>query len=158
MKALRISLIGIFTLTAIGAFLSAVYLIWITAFGVGWSGKKTSLIEIIWMWKGVILITIYSIIASIGLARKNKIGIVFGYTIPFICLLYPIIDYSMFGSSSNDNITVYDLLITLIYLGLPTFVIFGITKLKKSVTQLKLAEYILILVLILCLFLSFKFI
>ena len=156
-RTLRISIIVIFILITIGAFLSSIYWIWLTAFGVGWSGKETTLIEIIWMWKGMILISIYSLISSVGLAKKKKFGIIFGYAIAIGILTYFLIDFRAYGWNSETPISVSDFFWSILFLGIPIIILFGLTKIKKSLTEFKTSDYIKSGILTIILFLSFYF-
>ena len=140
-RTIRISLIVIFTLFAIGTFLYCISLISITVFGVGWSGKDTTLIEIIWLWKGVVLLSFYSLVSSVGLVKKKKIGIIFGYTVP-IGLLTFFFTYGRYGWKRETPYELNDILWLFVYLGIPVLIILGLTKIKNSFVEFKKTDYI----------------
>ncbi len=156
-KIFKLILVPLFISIGIGALCGSIYLIWITAFGIGWGGGKATLLDIVWKWKGFLLISIYSFIASIGLMKNSKTGIIFGYTISVGFLIYFIADYGAFGWNGESQISISDLIWTTLLLGLPIFMFYGLSKIKKTLTEFKLTEYLAIGVLIILLFLAFHF-
>ncbi len=155
-KIIKLILIALFILIGIGALIGAIYLIWITAFGIGWSGGKTTILELIWKWKGFVLISIYSFIASFGLIKNKKIGIILGYAIAIGFLIFTLLDMTTF-SNGISSIKFVDILWGILFLGLPISIIIGLTKIKKSLTEFKTLEYVTSGVLTFLLFASFYF-
>jgi len=156
-RTIRISIIIIFILITIGTFLSSIYLVWITAFGIGWGGNKMSLIELIWMWKGIILISIYLLISSVGLAKKKKFGVIFGYAITLGFLANFFISFITYERSSEIPFTLSDFFLLLLIFFLPVLIIVGLVRIKKSFSEFKLSDYIISGILTIILFLSFYF-
>lgn len=155
-KIIKSSLIVLFILIGISALIGSIYLIWITAFGIGWGGGETTILELVWVWKGFILISIYSFIASFGLIKNKKIGIILGYALAIGFLLFTLVDMTTF-SNGISSMKLTDILYGILFLGLPVLIIVGLTKIKKSLIEFKVSEYIASGILTILLFASFYF-
>ncbi|WP_406027311.1 hypothetical protein [Winogradskyella sp.] len=113
-----------------------------SVFGIGWAGGKMNLLEVVWRWKGVILISIYSIIATIGLIKNSKIGIIFGYTISVFIFIYFLVHYCVYPLKIDNQIPVRQLIWMISFLGLFILLFYGLTILRKAITEFKLKDYI----------------
>ncbi len=110
----------------------------------------------LWNWTPLILYTIYSLIAFIGLLKKRKYGLVFGFCIPicFFFFLYLFYGNDLFNPEIHFNvIEIFWLAIGII---LPIFVILGLNKIKELFSELKPLDYALIVALNLSICLSFR--
>ncbi len=131
-----------------------VYLIFMTAFGVGWGGGDTTFIEILWLWKGMITLFIFSLLSVIGIYRYKKAGLIFGFVIIILVLVYII---AMFVSSLIfGNVTsLTDVIIFLGYLSITLSLLFGLNKLRTVMEKFSSRNYITIIFLIALLILLF---
>ena len=155
-KTTKKFLIITFVIITIGGILTSIYVVGLTAFGIGWAGGNKSLLGIVWSWKGLLLLTIYSIIASQGLIKNFKNGILFGFAVTICFLIYFIYDFGIslrYGNSSK----IIQIIETTLYLGLTTLTIIGLNKIKKSLFEFGRKEYLTIGFLVLIVTLSFYF-
>lgn len=127
----------------IGGIFASIYLIGLTAFGVGWADGEKSFIEIIWGWKGLLLLTIYAVIASYGLIKRKKTGIMFGIPIALCILAYSIFDFGIsikYGNSLNFS----GLTDGLLFLTLSIAILIGLYKLMKPIGYLNKQQYLIV--------------
>ncbi|MEX0314440.1 MAG: hypothetical protein AB3N18_09710 [Allomuricauda sp.] len=164
-KRIRIIFLVVFLLVSIGALLSGIYWIWLTAFGVGWGGGEVGLIELLWTWKGIIALFFFATTAFIGLIKPWKVGVIFGYSIPIAMSIY--VGISMINSTTYDlknNKTVdfsdiIGLLIGIIFIiGILTFSITGLNKIKTDYFKFKAIDYGITVGLVVTLLLSWLFV
>ncbi len=163
-NTLRIIFIVLFAFISAGALISLVYWGFLTLFGVGWGGGTISTWELIWMWKGLIVLLAFSTFSFIGLAKPRKYGLIFGYSIPFgliVYLLLAVIEYTIYDFK-NDQIFDFEYLMSLliqiiIIIGIGVLFIFGLNKLAKQYFNLKPMDYGITVGLSIVLFLSLHF-
>ena len=156
LKTIKIILIILFLLIGIGALLGSIYLIWMTAFAIGWGGGETTILELIWRWNGFILVSIYSFIASFGLVKNKKIGIILGYPVAIGYFLFTLVDLATFNHGIL-SMQFTDIMWGILFFGLPILMVIGLTKIKKSKFKFKLSEYVISGILTILLFASFYF-
>ena len=156
LKTVRVILISFFILMTVGGILTSIYAIGLTAFGVGWAGGEKSFFEIIWGWKGLLLLTIYSVIASYGLIKRKKTGIVFGMPIALSILTYSIFDFGI-SIKYGDSLKFGDLTSGLLFLTLSILILIGLYKIMKHIGYLSKRQYLIGVILTLFVILSFKF-
>ena len=127
-----------------------------TLFGIGWSGGETSLGEVIWMWKGLIVFTLVTATAIIGLIGKKKFGVLLGYVVCLGLIGLPVFS---FISMAIDDIEILQnsIFIILMSIILPAGLFIGLIKLQKVSEKFKKGEYVLGVVLTVILYLSFYF-
>lgn len=163
-RGIRILLLIVFLLIAICALLSAIYWIWLTAFGVGWGGGDISLIELFWQWKGMILLFIYATITIIGLIKPRKIGLIFGYSITLAMTIYiglSMIDSTIYDFKNNaviDFSYIVSLMVgTILVVCIPMLSIIGLNRIKVQYFKLGSIDYLIIIGLTILLLLSWYF-
>jgi hypothetical protein len=143
---LRLILIAIFAFISIGSIIISIYLIRLSAIGSGYGGRYLTVLEMIWELKGFVLISIYSIAASLGLLKNKKSGLIFGYTIPFALMAFSL------------WLIMTDFLLSVLFLGISILFVIGLNKLKITQTELRINEYLISVVLAVLMLLSFYFI
>ncbi|MEL6811846.1 MAG: hypothetical protein AAFP76_10965 [Bacteroidota bacterium] len=128
---IRMALISIFTLVSIASFTGTLYLLWITAFAIGWGGGDTDLLELIWIWRGFPLLAVVSGIASVGLMAHRKIGVIFGFSIPLAFLVYTVISLMEF-TTYFPTPDLAGILSFLLCISIPFILFAGLLKLKED--------------------------
>ena len=153
-KTIRKILIGVFTILSFIELISTFYIVLMTAFGVGWGGGETTTLEIIWMWKGFVFLTILSILATIGLIRENKSGLLFGFVIALSLLIYFVIMF-VAGLFMEIETNLTDIIISIGYISVAFILLLGLSKLKKTFEPILKKDYLIGIILISILLLSF---
>ena len=163
-KTLKIIFVVLFALLSIGSLIASLYWIWLTAFGIGWAGGDTTILEIIWMSRGLILVFIYSAIATVGLIKPKNIGLIFGYAIVVgisVYFLTTSITFLISDLKNGNEISLKEIgswIIGFIFtIGFPALFIIGLNKLKKGYLKLKIQGGIISGVLAISLFLTLYF-
>lgn len=138
---MRIVVILFFSLLSVAAAMLSVYLIWLTLFAVGWGGGSISIWELLWKWGGIILVSIFSIITSIGLIKGSNAGFVFGYSIPIAVMVINVGDSLLYL-----ELETMDFFETAIGLGiqsiLPVTVFILLLYIELTVSKLSLKNYL----------------
>lgn len=156
-KIVRAILIILFSLIGICALIVSFYWIRLLIYGIGWSGGEISYLELIWKCRGFILITAFSFITSYGLIKKLKTGIIFGYPIPIGFLIYLFYEFATNGFNNGDQILFKDIIWAISVVGIASLMIYGLTKVKKTLPMYKTIDYVASGVLTLLLIWSFSF-
>lgn len=154
MQTIRTMILILFIILMIGSIALSLYLFWLTAFAVGWSGGQINFEELLWMWKGFLLLALYSLIAFIGLRKNKNYGVIFGISIPLTLIVVFVTDLAI--PTDNFILARYDVLDLVIFCFTPTLVIWGLIKLKTTNTKFKLFDYVLCLALACFLYLTFS--
>ena len=139
---IRRILIILFVLIGIGGILASIFAIWITAFGIGWGGGNTTLFEIMWDLKGLLLFTGYSITAGYGIIKNKKIGILFGYAATLSLMAYTIYDFGI-SIKYGDDIKFIEIIAAFFFLTLIGLILFGLYRLMKTIGSLNKQQYLI---------------
>lgn len=159
-QPIRLILITLFILTSLLAIGAFTYIIWANTQRESWGKSGITINNLMWKWKGFLVIAIYSIIAVIGLVKKSKIGIILGSTIPVGIFIYFLIDFKRYGWISEESISFINFISSILFVFLPIFMFYGLTKLKRALSyskRFKITDYLITGALTTLMILSFYF-
>ena len=163
-KNLRIVLVVIYLLLAVGAFGNLIYWGFGMLYAAGWAGSSMSIPEVAWALKGVVMLLLFAMAAGIGLIRPRKIGLLFGYGLTMGVGCYVLynsirsIDYHLEDETSLELVYVLEQLLgLLIVILIFRFFVWALFRIDRHYFNLAKADYTITFGLALVLFLSWYF-
>ena len=153
--------LSVYFFISFGALLGSIYLIWLTAYGVGWGGGEIGILELVWAWRGVVALFFFSTMAFIGLLKPRKIGLYFGYTISIAFIILMIIaefDRIEYKIENNQTLSfqyiMESFLSFLFRIGLAIFSVIGLNKIREKFFTFRHVDFIFSAILTTTLFLA----
>ncbi len=139
-NTIRNTLIIIFLIISIGLIVFLVNQIYLTAFAIGWGGGNATIIEVLWIWNWILLLTLYSILSTIGQILRRKLGVLLGYVVVVSMLLYMVIGIS-YDISLGRVLGIIDFSLMTFILIISTLLILALTKMKKRFHKFNKLDY-----------------
>ena len=119
-----------------------------TAFAIGWSGGEMTILELVWFNKSPLLFFLISLLAAVGLRKRNSMGIICGYTVPLafmaaiVLFEITLLSYSLKQENYTSSL-VYSISKLIIWMVIPVMIIIGVTKLKNENQNFGLLNYLI---------------
>jgi hypothetical protein len=153
-NTIRTILIITFLIITSGILVFLVNQVYLTAFAIGWVGGTGTIFEILWTWNWIILFTLYSGLTTIGLIRRKKTGVIFGFIVIISILLYMIIGVSH-DISLDRKIGLIDFGLIVSISVISSLILISISKIKIKYHKLTRLDYSVVIILVLLFIYSF---